>query len=205
MFLVKSSLTVVLLGDWNKQYIQPDWVATNIYCQEKMDLGVFGQGTDFNVNYRCNNIVIQPSQSQMIFNALDMNHNTIERLVLYINNFLQKATTPVLQAYGFNCEFTETKNCRFADVLDTISDNSMIIQNGYEIISTKITRSLTKNGKILILESSQNEDKTIMHFNEHHGNRLIEMPTIEVEMICDFLSAAKDLILALGYDIEEAE
>ena len=205
MLLIKSSLTVVLLGDWNKMYIQPNWVAENVYCQQEIELGVIGQGTDLSVTYRCDNILISPSQNQMMFTALNMDTTTIDRLVLCINNFLQKATTPVLTAYGFNCEFSETNSSQFADVLDTISDNSMIIGNGYEIKSTKISRTLIKGGKVLNLESSQNDDKTVMHFNEHYGNPVTEMPTIKAEMIHDFVSAAKDLILALGYDIEEAE
>ena len=35
MVFLNDSLTVVLVGDWNKLYIQPDWVANNIY-----DVGV---------------------------------------------------------------------------------------------------------------------------------------------------------------------
>ena len=30
MHLVDGSVTVVLVGDWNKFYIKPDWVAGNI-------------------------------------------------------------------------------------------------------------------------------------------------------------------------------
>ena len=139
----------------------------------------------------------------MRITASDMEKGTIEYLVSCINNFLNKATTPVLTAYGFNCEYTETDSSQFADVLDTISDNSKIIGNGYEIANTKITRTLKKKGTILNLESSQDGNITKMHFNEHHGDPVTEMPEIKVEMINRFLTAARELILALGYDLEE--
>ena len=205
MNLDKSSLTVVLLGDWNKLYNQPKWTAENVYCQKEIEIGVIGQGADLSITYRCNNIVIAPSQSQMTFTALDIDSSTIGYLVTCVNNFLQKATTPELSAFGFNCEFTETNCSQFADVLDSISDNSKIIENGYEIINTKISRSLNRDGKIINLDSTQNKEKTIMHFNEHHGSPVIEMPVITVELIQNFISDAKSLLLALGYDVEEME
>ena len=36
MVFLNDSLTVVLVGDWNKLYIQPDWVANNIYETEEI-------------------------------------------------------------------------------------------------------------------------------------------------------------------------
>ena len=103
------------------------------------------------------------------------------------------------------CEFSEINSSQFADVIDTISDNSKIIGSGFEILSTKISRSLSKDGIPLNLESSQIDNKTVMHFNEHHGIPMEEMPVIEAKMIYDFIRAAKSLISALGYDIEEVE
>lgn len=203
MLIDNTSLNVVLIGDWNKLYIQPNWIAENVYCQKEIELGVIGQGTEFSITYRCENIVISPSQNQMIFAALDMNNLTIERLSLIINNFLQKATTPVLTAYGLNCEFSEINSSQFAEVVDTISDSSNIIESGFEILSTKISRSLSKDGVILNLESSQIENKTVMHFNEHHGISKNEMPVIDANMINSFITTTKNLIIAFGYDIEE--
>lgn len=205
MIIRNSSLTVVLLGDWNKMYIQPDWIAQKVYCQKEIELGVIGQGTDLTVNYRSDSIVIAPSQSQMTFTALNMNNDTIERMVSCVNNFLQNATTPILTAYGYNCEFVEDDCNQFADILDTIADNGKIIESGYEIINTKISRSLSKNGTIFNLESSQDGNRTILHFNEHHGTAVTEMPIIEEENIKNFISSAKQLVQALGYDIEEIE
>lgn len=40
MHLVDGSVTVVLVGDWNKFYIKPDWVAGNsIICMFKRRRG----------------------------------------------------------------------------------------------------------------------------------------------------------------------
>lgn len=205
MLLDKSSLTVVLLGDWNKLYIQPDWIANNVYCQKEIEIGLLGQGTDLSITYRCNNIVIAPAQTQMKFTASDMESNTIDYLVSCINNFLNNAKTPVLAAYGFNCEYTENNSIQFAEMLDAIPDNSKIIRKGYTIENTKLSRTLKKNGTTLNIESSQEGTKTKIHFNEHYGEPVTAMPEIKVDMINNFLLSAKELIVALGYELEGVE
>ncbi len=203
MRLVNSSLTVVLLGDWNKLYIQPNWIAENVFGKNKIDIGVFGKGVDISISYRSDNVSIAPSQTKMVFTTIDLNDSSIDSLVLFVNRFLQKAFTPELIAYGINCEFEEYNSSIFAEVLDSISDNKSIIENGYQIYDTTIKRSLRKNDSIINLESKQISDKTIMHFNEHHAKPFKETPSISRDMIIDFISNSKNMILALGYDLEE--
>ena len=77
----------------------------------------------------------------------------LERLITCVNNFLQRATTPILNAYGFNCDYIDSDGSQFADVIDHMTDNDGIITCGYEIKASKITRTLSKAGKIINLES----------------------------------------------------
>ena len=205
MILEKSSLTIALLGDWNKLYIQPEWMAKNVYVEEKIEITVNGQGTDYNVSYRGRDILIAPTQNKILFSALNMDNSTIIDLVQCINRFLQKATTPILSAYGFNCEFYEEHSSRFAEVVDGILDNNAIIANGYEIKATTITRTLVKDEKVLNLESSLEGNKTKLHFNEHYGQPQAIMPNIEIQQIENFILAAQDLVKAFGYDLEEED
>ena len=53
MIFAGDSLTIVLLGDWNRFYIQPNWIADNVYGRQEIEMGVNGQGIDFSVTYRC--------------------------------------------------------------------------------------------------------------------------------------------------------
>ena len=137
------------MGDWNRYYIQPDWIAANVYAQQKIELGVSGQGTNFSVTYRCNDIIIAPSQSQMVFTAQNATSETINKLVFCINNFMQKAKTPILNAYGLNCDYVDSNGTQFAEVIDGMTDISGIIDCGYEIKASKITRSLFKNDVVI--------------------------------------------------------
>ena len=77
MVLVNDSLTVVLVGDWNKLYIQPDWMASNIFEKEELEIGVNGQGTDLSVAYRGDGVIISPSQSRMVFSVINTDDDTL--------------------------------------------------------------------------------------------------------------------------------
>lgn len=205
MFFTNDSLTIVLLGDWNRYYIQPDWIAANVYAQQKIELGVSGQGTNFSVTYRCNDIIIAPSQSQMVFTAQNAKNETINMLVFCINNFMQKAKTPILNAYGLNCDYVDSNGTQFAEVIDGMTDISGIIDCGYEIKASKITRSLFKNDVVLNLESFIEGGSVKMHFNEHHAVNSTQMPTVTTEQINSFLNECKQLVKAFGYEIEGEE
>ena len=78
MVFVKDSLSVILLGDWNKLFIQPNWVAENIFERDEMEIGVNGQGSDFGISYRCNNVRILPEQSKIVFAITNMNKENLE-------------------------------------------------------------------------------------------------------------------------------
>ena len=183
MVLVKDSLAIVLVGDWNKLYIQPEWISANVYMKNEIEIGINGQGTDLQVIYKCDGVVIAPTQNQVIFTAMNMDEKTIIALISCVNNYLKNAYTPILVAYGFNCDFIDNESSLFAEVVDSISDSLAIIGNGYEIKATTINRTIEKNGKILNIESSRTDNMTKIHFNEHNGNATDKMPEIEKRLV----------------------
>lgn len=205
MVLVKDSLAIVLVGDWNKLYIQPEWISANVYMKNEIEIGINGQGTDLQVIYKCDGVVIAPTQNQVTFTAMNMDEKTIIALISCVNNYLKNAYTPILVAYGFNCDFIDNESSLFAEVVDSISDSLAIIGNGYEIKATTINRTIEKNGKILNIESSRTDNMTKIHFNEHNGNATDKIPEIEMDQIQAFLTGCNSLIEAFGYDLENDE
>ena len=198
-------MAIVLVGDWNKLYIQPEWISANVYMKNEIEIGINGQGTDLQVIYKCDGVVIAPTQNQVIFTAMNMDEKTIIALISCVNNYLKNAYTPILVAYGFNCDFIDNESSLFAEVVDSISDSLAIIGNGYEIKATTINRTIEKNGKILNIESSRTDNMTKIHFNEHNGNATDKMPEIEMDQIQAFLTGCNSLIEAFGYDLENDE
>lgn len=202
MRFTDDSLTIVLIGDWNRYYLQPSWIAEKVYEGKEIELGVSGQGTDFNVTYRNQGISIEPSQRQVLFSSANVDVVTLERLVKCVNNFLREAITPALDAYGFNCDYVESDRTQFADVIDHMNDNEGIIGCGYEIKEAKVTRTLAKAGRILNLESVLEVSGFRLHFNEHYEGDVVKVP-IDIKQIDDFLEESRALVKSFGYDLED--
>lgn len=201
MFLINDSLTVVFIGDWNKLYIQPDWIANNIFEKENFEIGVNGQGSDVTISYRSDGIIISPEQSRIIFSVTTINDDIINRLCGYLDNFIKKAHTPQSFLYGLNINFMENDGIGFAEVLDSMSDANAIIENGYEIISTNISRLLKCNDTIISMDSKLENSKLNVHFNQEHSSDEIE-PNFSVEYIKDFLNKCYEILRGLGYEME---
>lgn len=204
MVFISDSLTVVLIGDWNKLYIQPDWMAKNIYEKEEIEIGVNGQGSEFSVSYRCNNVVISPDQGKVIFSVTNTDKMTLENISHCINNFLTKAYTTEIFAYGINGKFIDEDGSNFAEVVDNMLDASRILENGYEIMETKISRTLSKNGKIINIDSNLVNAGLEIHFNEHHPNPK-ETPVFSFEVLNGFIEDCSEIVKGLGYELEGDE
>lgn len=202
MKLMTDSITIVLLGDWSKLYIQPGWVAENIFENPEIEIGIEGRDTEFHISYRNNGVIIKPSQNKIILSATNAERQTIENLSKYVNNYLGKAVTPSVLAYGLNIDFADTEDTRYAEVLDSMSDTASKIELGYQIETTEISRRLSKNGKIINMNCNLVNSKTTMHFNEHFANPAQDDLNISVETILQFIDDVKQIILHFGYEIE---
>lgn len=205
MRLLSDSITVVLLGDWNKLYIQPEWVANNIYENPELEIGVEGQGADFRVSYRKNGIIINPSQEKIIFTATDTTDSTLKYMAKCISNYLSKAVTPTLMAYGINADYRDAEDTRFASVIDALPDTEAIIDLGYEVSSAQITRTFLKNDKTINMTCSMDRANTTIHFNEHHASPDKETTDISYEALAEFISQTKAIIVGLGYEVDGDE
>ena len=203
MNIVDNSLTIVLLGDWNKLYVQPEWVANNIFCKPEMEIGVEAQGIEFNISYKCDNIVINPSQERIVITAINTDKETIEFLANCATNYINKAKTPQMTAYGLNIDFVETENTLLADFFDSVSDTLPLLRLNYNIVSSQISRTVVKDGNVTNIQYTQEQSLSKLHFNEHHANPETETITFEHESIVAFIERTKEIAVALGYEFEE--
>lgn len=202
MKLMTDSITIVLLGDWSKLYIQPEWVAENIFENPEIEIGIEGRDTEFHISYRNNGVIIKPSQNKIVLTAVNAERETIENLSKYANNYLNKAVTPAVFAYGLNIDFADAEDTRYAEVLDNMSDTAWIIELGYQIEASEISRRLSKNGKIINMKCNLVNSKTTMHFNEHFANPTPDNLNVSAETIFTFIDDVKQIILQFGYEIE---
>lgn len=202
MHLVGDSITVVLVGDWNKLYIDPAWVANNVFESANIDIGVEGKGSLFSISYKKNNVIIKPTQTKIVFSSTDAQQETLEFLSKCVNNYIEKSFTPSLSAYGFNCNYFDEEDTRLADVFDGMSDTEAVLKLGYEIETSQIKRKLSKNGKIINMECDLDHTKTTIHFNEHHASPEKDDVIINTDTINEFIKEAQDIVESFGYEIE---
>lgn len=207
MHIVPGSFSVVLLGDWNKKFIQPDWVAQNIFKNPEIEIGVEGIGSDFSISYRKNSVAIRPTQDKLIISLTNINDDTITFFSNCVKNYIEEAYTPILTAYGINIEYTDEENTKLASIFDEMADLDPIVNMGYEISATKISRSLLKNGVIMNIESTISNATTLIRFNEHHDTATNDAKCagngITPEKMKVFLEETAAIIQGLGYELDE--
>jgi len=203
MNIVDNSLTIVLLGDWNKLYVQPEWVADNILGKPEMEISVEVQGVEFKISYKCNNIIINPSQERIAITATNTEEETIKFLAACATNYIKNAKTPQLTAYGLNIDFIEAENTLVSDFFDSVPDALSLLKLNYEIVNSQISRTVVKDGNVMNIQYTQEHSQSRIHFNEHHDNPEISAVAFEYEDIIAFIERAKEIAVALGYEFED--
>ena len=205
MRLLDNSITIVILGDWNKMFIQPDWIALNVFESEEIEIGVEGKGSEVSISYQKDKVIIKPSQSKVMFSTLDVEESTLEALSKYVRNFLDNSFTPEIRAYGFNIDYVDDEDTRITDVLDSMSDTSAICGMDFEIAATQISRKLIKDGKEINMKCELNGTRTKIHFNEHFSKPNKDDVVVSVDVFTAFISETADIIAGLGYNVEGEE
>lgn len=201
MVFINDSLTVVIVGDWNRIYVQPDWMAENVFETSEIEVGINMQGAEYTISYRNEGVTVMPSQSTMVFAAWNTDRKTLCYLCECVNCFLSKAFTPQPPAYGLNIDFVGSDGDVFSAVVDSMSDAQEIINSDYEIISTKIQRVLKGDNKMLNMDTEMNGSEVQIHFNEHHEAGT-EVPDFRAEYIEAFIKECSRIVGRLGYEME---
>lgn len=202
MNLLTDSITIVLLGDWNRLYIQPDWVATKVFGSSEIEIGIEGKDTDFHISYKKGNVIIRPAQNKIVLSATDSKKEIIDELVAATNNYLKNAFSPQIFAYGINIDFQDSENTSFADALDNMPDAEKIVELGYKIETSQIQRTFSKDGNTINMKIQLGEATTKVHFNEHHEDNVKGKIKISTDSILSFIDSAKNILSGLGYEID---
>lgn len=205
MKLINDSLTIVILGDWNKLYIQPDWIANNIFEKTEMEIGIEGQGSDVNISYQYENIIIHASQEKVVFSVTNNDSSTLSELSRVVQNYIDKAYTPSIIAYGMNVDYTESEDTKLAEMFDNLSDTDAIINLKYEIVESKIERTIKKDGKVINITCLLDGQLTKFHFNEHYGSPDKSSIDLSNDAILEFINRTKELVENFGYEYIEDE
>ena len=203
MKYVNDSLSIVILGDWNNLYVQPEWISSNVFEDPQIEIGVFGIGINVEISFKYNDIIIKPSRDKFVISATNINDQIIEQLAKYASNFIAKAKTPQKVVYGYNITYTDSEDMKLAETFDSISDSSQIVDLGYEIISSNIHRTIKKGDRSINIDCLLENSNSKFIFNEHHDEQDAKDVLIDKNTINNFLSETKNILIGMGYEIEE--
>lgn len=199
MVFLNDSLNVVLAGDWNRLYMQPDWMAEHVFEKEEIEICINGHDLALSMAYRCGGVVIAPNQSNVVFSVTGIGDEIVDNLCRCLNNFIAKAYTPQPLIYGLNADFIEEDGTPFAEVLDAMSDTNVITEKGYEIISTNISRVLKLGDKVIEMDSTLENSALRIHFNEGHTSEESEVNFCAEDMKA-FIKTCENILCGLGYE-----
>ena len=201
MHINNNSLAIVLIGDWNKIYTEPEWIAKNIFKQSEIEVRVTFTNSDASLYCLAKNIIVESRTDRVVFTSKNDEKESINALVVCVNNFLLSAKSPVKVSFGYNTEYSEDNSMVFAEYLDSLPDTGTFIEEGYEIKKTDIKRVIVSDGILLNIDFRMNGPHLTVHFNEHH-DKLPDGDSISSEKLIGFIERSKRILIALGYSME---
>ena len=205
MHFLSNSFTFVINGDWNKLYTQPVWIATNIFGIEELQVELNLVGIDYNIRYRKDDIIIQPSQNQFIFTCTSWNSEIIKYFESICRKFIECAVTPTVGSYGYNVSFIDDDTVKYSRIVDKIGDLEELAKSGIEVLNTELKRLIRYNGSVLHVVNNIINNKLITSFNEHHNNELGLQPEIHSDDMINFKNNCHKVLQSNGFIVEELE
>ena len=178
MYLRKNYWNLILVGKWNKHILTPDWVATNLFREQAIEVK-FPLSFDAPPIYASTSKKIQfePSEVRVNFMALEYKNEVLLDIEAMGYTLLETLRYTPMIAFGVNFNFIEQKN---TDILKLfrLNDNDMVNELGVEIKETSFTRKIEIEGKTLHLRVA-NIDQTVefdfnFHFSVKTANEAME-------------------------------
>lgn len=208
MIVKDDSLAFVILGDWNRLYCTPNWLAQNVFENERIEISITNIFEDNEIHLRCNDLIINPSQSKIVFKPTTISESSKEYLCNCINRFIRNSFSPSIKAYGINTDYEDNASI-LSRIVDNMEDNKRLISSGCEIKQTVIEKTVTLYEKIYNIKSSLKEDTCLIHINNHvtgpfSNNELNdEFLQIDIDDINNYLEMCWKLLKSLGYEKED--
>lgn len=198
MNYIDGSLNCVINGDWNRRYIQPDYIGQTVFGVQEMDIQISGLGSDsFGIIFHSGKIRVLPRQDRVQFIADDFEDETIARFEEVVIRFCKEIHTPNLVSFGYNCVYSSEDSLGFAQMVDELKGVDELSDLGASISDTVIKRHISFEGKEINTTERMNGDTVSIEFNEHHSGENIREEIQTEGSIKDFLARTEKIVKAM--------
>lgn len=156
---------LVIVGNWNKNIFNQEWVSKYLIPGEKLQVEI-PLNFDGSPRISTDNLRIFILGNKLNFAILkneDTNFDKIQELAYKVADYLPH--TPV-SAFGINFVF-ETKETKYLNELFKFKDLEQFSDVGYTYNKSTLTRNLTTNNLILNLSILKEKNIFVFHLNYH--------------------------------------
>jgi len=180
MKILPDSLTLIIVGKWNRYILTVDWLAKNIFQTDNVQIE-FSLDFDLPPRFTKDGIRIIPTENRITFIALkydDVVFSRIEKMTLRLAKLLP--VTPVT-AFGINFKFVEESPKSELLSLFELADNNKLSDNDIRIEDYFLKRKMIVNNRVLNLNIIQESKKVLFEFNFHEELQNINMLIQKIE------------------------
>lgn len=191
--------TVIIIGGWNKNIINPGWVAKFLIPKEELKVEFpIGQNFEASVQIFNNKIKIYLVSNKLVFQSLDRDYNYIQGIIVKIADYLPH--TPV---EGFGVNFNFNIEGAISDNLFEFEGNNKITEEGYNITQSTIKRVITSD-KISHLNFAMVDNNDFVSFEFNFHEQLKDLTDLKGKILKsglnDRLSQSISMLNVLGYE-----
>lgn len=202
MRLLDEFDTLVIVGGWNKNIFNPDWVSRYLFPNEKLEVEI-PLNVDGSPRISSEKVRLAVLGNRLNFTSRksdDTIYELIQTLGLKTADYLPH--TPVT-GFGMNFLFQTEINDYLSKIFQ-LNDNENLGKIGCKIDSTIIKRELELDKKLINLSISLKNDKLTFDFNFHFkilnlvefkeklsSNQIIDLKKVASNLLADVYS--KDL------------
>lgn len=205
-----KSFSIIITGDWSSTFARPDWIAKNVFQADQIELSIENYNKFIKLSCKYQDVIVMVTEDRACFSLETINDDSISSMCLFINNFINKSYSPFIGSYGLNISYFDKDVFNFAKTLDNMDDQIKLSSKGYEIINTKIIRSIKKDGKIfninLRIENLGNENqKLVFDINNHYNlkDKNVQI-TFNKDFIKSFFEDCEQLLSTYEFELEGA-
>lgn len=165
---VIDSSNIVIVGNWNKYILSPDWIAKNVFMAEKIQVE-FSMNYDLPPRYTHENIRIVTDNDKVIFYALDHSDDALSKIEIMIKKLLGILVHTPVRAFGINFSYLEETHVADLSDLFLIGDNTKISDNKAVISNYTINRALDYKDSNFSFSMGYNLKDINFSFNFHYN------------------------------------
>lgn len=203
MNIVSNSLTLVMNGDWNKIYTDPVWIGQNIFNNEQVQIAIAGIGINYIISYNIGDITVSPNQNKFVFTCNNMSAEGIKIFEEKCRTFIKKATSPIINSYGYNIEFIESDTTLYSNIIDNMNDIKYMNESGVIHKETGIMHKMEFNSQIYQINFLRSGDNLNISINCHHEyNKDSSSLIIPENFILSFKQDSLSLLSFCGYSLD---